>query len=255
MCFAEYVTLSISQNLPISGVLNAMRVCVLGCQKHHSFSKASRNHEVISIENYLKLPSAILKIATYCNEHNSKYQNFCPQHDKICCSVCISEYHTTCCGLKSLQEIVKTSKESAWLENIEANLKDMRYNYDNIKKDREQDLASVRNQRKHFHEEIKQIREQINSHLDLLEQQIIKELNAAEHKIKSAFETLISQITEKINTVETLQGNISSVKEYASDLQTFLGSKSLETEVEREKTYLKSLFQDGVFIKTKLNVT
>ncbi|XP_063431470.1 uncharacterized protein LOC134714161 [Mytilus trossulus] len=223
-----------------------------GCQTYHSFSKATRNHEAISIENYLKLPSAILKIATYCNDHNLKYQNFCPQHDKICCSVCISEYHNNCCGLKSLQEIVKTSKESAWIESIEENLKDMRNNYENIKKDIENNLTTVENQRKHFHEEIKQIRAKINSHLDLLEQQIIEELNAVEQKVQSSFETLISQIIEKTKTIETLQSNISTVKEYASDLQIFLGSKSLEAEVGREKTYLESLFKDGSLSKNKI---
>ncbi|VDI52517.1 Hypothetical predicted protein [Mytilus galloprovincialis] len=128
----------------------------------------------------------------------------------------------------------------------------MRYNYDNIMKDRKQDLATVENQRKHIHEEIKQIREKINSHFDSLEKQIIEELNATEQKVKSACETLISQITEKINTVEALQGNISSVKEYASDLQIFLGIKSLEAEVEREKTYLESLFKDGSLNTNKI---
>ncbi|XP_071169812.1 uncharacterized protein [Mytilus edulis] len=247
ICDSQHITKSANQWCP-----ECDEGLCSGCQTYHSFSKATRNHEVISIENYLKLPSAILKIATYCNEHNLKYQNFCPQHDKICCSVCISEYHNNCCGLKSLQEITRTSKESAWLENIEENLKDMRYNYDNIKKDREKNLATVENRRKQFHEEIKQIREKINSHLDLLEQQIIEELNAVEQKVQSSFVTLISQITEKTKTIETLQSNISAVKEYASDLQIFLGSKSLEAEVEREKKYLESLFKDGSLGKNKI---
>ncbi|CAC5387288.1 unnamed protein product [Mytilus coruscus] len=113
------------------------------CQTHHSFSKGTRNHETISIENYLKLPSAISKIATYCNEHNLKYQNYCPQDDKICCSVCISECHNNCCGLKSLQEIIKKFKASASIDNIEQILKDMRSNYDNIIKDRKRNLATI----------------------------------------------------------------------------------------------------------------
>ena len=36
------------------------------CENHHKVSKASRNHGVISIENYLKLPSSISEIGNQC---------------------------------------------------------------------------------------------------------------------------------------------------------------------------------------------
>ncbi|XP_071170157.1 uncharacterized protein [Mytilus edulis] len=222
------------------------------CQKHHSFSKGTRNHETISIENYLKLPSSISKIATYCNEHNLKYQNYCPQHDKICCAVCISELHKNCTGLQSLQEIVRFSKESAWLENIEQSLKDMRYNYESIMKDKERNLATIESQRICFYNEIKHIREKVNSHLDLLVKQIVVDLNSAEQEIKSKTETLMSQLSEKINTIESLQTSMSSVKEYATDLQTFLGSKSLELEVQREEMFFQSLIDDDSFHQPNL---
>ncbi|CAG2204791.1 unnamed protein product [Mytilus edulis] len=222
------------------------------CQKHHSFSKGTRNHETISIENYLKLPSSISKIATYCREHNLKYQNYCPQHDKICCAVCISELHKNCTGLQSLQEIVKFSKESAWLENIEKSLKDMRYNYESIMKDKERNLATIESQRICFYNEIKHIREKLNSHLDLLVKQIVVDLNSAEQEIKSKTETLMSQLSEKINTIESLQTSMSSVKEYATDLQTFLGSKSLESEIQREEIVFQSLIDDDSFHQTNL---
>ncbi|XP_063434053.1 E3 ubiquitin/ISG15 ligase TRIM25-like [Mytilus trossulus] len=222
------------------------------CEKHHSFAKATRNHEIISIENYLKLPSSISKIATYCYEHNLKYQMYCPQDDKLCCSVCIAEYHKNCCGLKSLQEIVKTFKASALLENIEQSLKDMMSDTDSILKDREQNLIVIEKQRKLFHTEIKQIRQKVNNHLDSLEEQILLKLNTAETEIKSKINTLKTQLTNKRKSIEILQTNMSALKEHASDLQIFLGSKSLETEVETEIKYLELLFQDGSLYQNEL---
>ncbi|CAC5387285.1 unnamed protein product [Mytilus coruscus] len=187
------------------------------CQKHHSFSKGTRTHDIISIENYLKLSTAISKITSYCNEHNSKYQNYCPHRDKMCCPVCISDHHKNCCGLKSLQEIVKISKASALLESTEQSLEDIMYNFDIIMKDRKQNLTAIQNQRKLFHAEIKQIREKVNSHLDSLEEQILLKLNKAEKEIKS-----------------------------------FFGSKLLETEAETEKKYLELLFEDRSLHKNEL---
>jgi LPS O-antigen subunit length determinant protein (WzzB/FepE family) len=42
-----------------------------------------------------------------------------------------------------------------------------------------------------------------------------------------------------------LQSDIIAVKEYASDLQTFLGSKIIKEEVKKEEEYLMVLSEDG----------
>jgi hypothetical protein len=36
------------------------------CDNHHKVSKATRNHSVITIENYHKLPSCISEIGNHC---------------------------------------------------------------------------------------------------------------------------------------------------------------------------------------------
>jgi hypothetical protein len=48
-----------------------------------------------------------------------------------------------------------------------------------------------------------------------------------------------------VKTVEGLQSDIIAVKEYASDLQTFLGSKAIEKEVKKEEESLMALSEDG----------
>ena len=42
-----------------------------------------------------------------------------------------------------------------------------------------------------------------------------------------------------------MQSDIIAVKEYASDLQTFLGSKIIKEEVKKEEEYLMVLSEDG----------
>jgi hypothetical protein len=50
------------------------------CENHHKISKSSRNHGVISIENYHKLPSSISEIGNHCEYHDMKYTHFCQHH-------------------------------------------------------------------------------------------------------------------------------------------------------------------------------
>ena len=215
------------------------------CENHHKVSKATRNHDVISIENYHKLPSSISEIGNHCAYHDMKFTLFCQFHDRPCCPDCISTNHKDCVGLLSIREIIKTSKTSTLIDNIEQSLTDIINNIDKITKNRQQNLSEIRQQRQMFQDQIKQMRAKINSHLDTLELNILQKLDNTEDKIKSKTDILLTQLSRISKNVEGLQSNIIAVKEYASDLQTFLGSKAIEEEVRNEEEYLMALSEDG----------
>jgi DNA repair exonuclease SbcCD ATPase subunit len=174
-----------------------------------------------------------------------KYTLFCQLHDKPFCPDCISTNHKDCVGLLSIREVIKTSKTSTLIDNIEQSLTDIKYNIDKITKNRQQNLSEIRQQRQMLQDEVKQLRVKINSHLDTLEQNILQELDDKEDKIKSKVDNLLKQLSKNSKTVEGLQSDIRAVKEYASDLQTFLGSKAIEGEVKKEEESLMALSEDG----------
>ncbi|XP_071171624.1 uncharacterized protein [Mytilus edulis] len=214
------------------------------CKTHHSFSKASRHHDVISIENYRKLPTDILSIVHHCNEHEKKFHIYCPHHDQLCCLICISTSHKECTGMLSIEEIAKTSKSSGLLETLQKLLKDLQSNIDNVVKDRQSNLIKVKEEQQNILAGIEKIRERINSHFDKLEQEIVEELNAAELDMKMKIEDLFKELREKSERIAVLQTNISDLEKYASDFQTFVGSKKIEKEIQSEETYIQSLTKD-----------
>ena len=55
------------------------------CDRHHARSSSSKQHIVISMENYQKLPSSIVSIKNRCNKHDNKYELYCSIHDVPCC--------------------------------------------------------------------------------------------------------------------------------------------------------------------------
>jgi hypothetical protein len=121
----------------------------------------------------------------------------------------------------------------------------MKHNIDIAVKDREGNLSSIRKQRQHYSDEIKQIRVKINSHLDTIEQRIMGELIDVEENVKLQIENLLSEISKRSDTMNEIQGTILALTEYASDLQTFLVSKSIEVEVEKQEKLMESLSEDG----------
>ncbi|CAG2192556.1 unnamed protein product [Mytilus edulis] len=118
-------------------------------------------------------------------------------------------------------------------------------NIERVVKDRKQNLLEIQKQKQKFHDEIKQVRYKINEHLDTLEQRLLEDLYSAEKKVKSQLEELLAKLAENTEKVISMENNISAIKEYASDLQAFLGSKMIETEIQKYETFLQSLFDDG----------
>ena len=145
----------------------------------------------------------------------------------------------------SIREIIKTSKASTLIDNIEQSLTDIKNNIDNIAKNRQQNMLEIRQQRELIQDQIKQMCVTINSHLDTLEHNILQELDDTEDRIKSKIDKLLMQLSKNSKTVEGAHSEISAVKEYGSDLQTFLGSKANEEEVKKEEEYLTALSVDG----------
>ena len=214
------------------------------CIKHHNVSKYTKSHEVISIENYHKIPQSVSKIVQHCTEHDRRYQMYCPLHESLCCLLCISDKHNECVGLLAIENIVKIAKTSAMFESIELTLKDISGSIERVIRDREENLTKITDQRRKIHNEIQEERKKINAHLDKLEEQAIGNLDAEEAKIKSEIEKLLEKLNKKAVTIEMLQSKLSAVKLYASDLQTFLGGRTILREVEEEEMYVTTLLQD-----------
>ncbi|CAG2251786.1 unnamed protein product [Mytilus edulis] len=160
------------------------------CLKHHNASKATRNHGVIPVDNYKQLPPSIADISQYCSQHDRKFQNYCPQHESVCCPLCIHSNHANCVGILSLEKVIQTAKTSVLLESFDQNVKNIKMNIKIVVEDRKQNLVEIQKQKQKFHDEIKQVRNQINEHLYTLEQQIPQDLYAAEKKVKSQIEGL-----------------------------------------------------------------
>ncbi|CAG2249035.1 unnamed protein product [Mytilus edulis] len=217
------------------------------CKNYHSISKASRQHGIISIDDYKKLPVEICKIEQNCTEHDKKFQMFCPRHDQLCCIMCVSENHKECTGMFLIDDAIKSSRSSTLFDSLEKTLKDIQDNIEKVVKDREANLDEIKQHHLKILNDIKDKRRNVNSRLDELEKNIIDDLNSTETQLKLKIETLLDKLSTKMTTIELLKTNIMSVKQHGSDLQAFIGSKMLEKDVSDELKCIQNLSEDDGF--------
>ncbi|XP_052097424.1 uncharacterized protein LOC127732428 [Mytilus californianus] len=215
------------------------------CKEHHELLKATRTHEPIPISNYRSLPAFITDIQQSCVYHNEKYLQYCVEHVLPICFKCITDHQK--CTVIPLEDVTNNARTSEQFQDLEIRLEDLMKNIDRIKKDRKANVASIQEMKKKHVAEIRQIRIQINKHLDKLEKQIIKDIEDKGSQCKKNIEKILSSVTEKETRITECQANVKSIKQYASDLQTFLGMREIEEKVFENEQYLQSLIDAKSF--------
>ncbi|CAG2213833.1 unnamed protein product [Mytilus edulis] len=211
------------------------------CKCHHSISKGTRNHGIVSITEYQKLPNNVLQLAHFCDEHNEKYQIFCKKHDCLCCKKCIIETHNGCKELTDLDDITRHIKSSNAFAELELTLSEFAENVKIIITNREDNIASICKQSKNIEKEIQEMRDNINQHLDKVQDAILKELKTKEEEESNKIRRLLKSLIDKEKEITAHQTNISNIKRYASELQTFLALKNIEKDIAADEHYFQSI--------------
>ncbi|XP_076076632.1 uncharacterized protein LOC143047448 [Mytilus galloprovincialis] len=210
------------------------------CKKHHVVSKASKNHETVSIAKYKNLPTEVLQISQTCKLHNEKYELFCTKHDCPCCKKCVKS-HNDCKGLTDINELIKNVKTSNAFNEIEQTLQEVIENITRLCTNRNENLKSIENKKREIEAAIKQTRINVNHHLDKLQDDLIKELMTVEQREKSKIEKLLTSLNKKEKEIAEVQENFASIKHHASELQTFLTMKDIEKDIIGEEKFIKSI--------------
>ncbi|CAG2191500.1 TRIM2_3 [Mytilus edulis] len=221
------------------------------CSEQHGAVKSSRNHSVISVTEYQKLPSNVLEIAQTCQKHKEHYQTFCKKHDCPCCRRCVIETHNECKDLIAIDDIVQNVKSSSAFFEVEQTLVQMLENVRRIRNDRTENLKCLLDQRVKIERDIKQTRKLINDHLDKIQDKTIKELYANEENESKRIKLLLCEIEDIEKGISDLQGNQNNIRQHASELQTFLALKHIEKEVSDKAECIQSVLKnEDMKIKT-----
>ncbi|CAC5420923.1 unnamed protein product [Mytilus coruscus] len=213
----------------------------LKCQEHHSLSNGTLNHSTVPITEYEKLPRDDLQITQTCKKHNENYTIYCKKHENLCCGRCIVERHNECGDFAKLADIVLNIKTSNAFYEIEHSLNELGDSIKEIQQNRENYLTSLSERKEHILHEIKQTRFTINKHLDEIQDDAINEINAAEEKENMNICQLLTLLQEKGNDKAECQRNITKIKEFDTDLKTFIAMKEVEKEVSSKIQFMQSM--------------
>ncbi|XP_052065988.1 centromere protein F-like isoform X1 [Mytilus californianus] len=215
------------------------------CKEHHSISKSSRNHDIVPIDDYQTLPTAVLQIAQSCRKHNKKYQIFCKKHDCSCCKKCVVEEHNECKYIVDIDDAIQNVKSSNAFNEIELTLSSMVEYIERVNKDRNENLLSINEQKEQIETKVLQARETINNYLDLLQQTLIEALNLTIDKENKDIHQFLKSVEKNEKEIKEFQSNHLKIKQHASELQTFLTLKQMERDIATKEEFIQSINKSG----------
>ena len=167
------------------------------CNRHHARSSSSKQHIVISMENYQKLPSSILSIKNRCTKNGNKYELYCSIHDVPCCVMCIRDDHRHCQELRSILEVTENAKASTAIAHIERTLEDIDAAFEKMKSDITNNITEIDQQKRKFLSDISNMRKSFNDHLDKIEKQTVQEMVSVEQNVQVQLKNVLVSMEAK----------------------------------------------------------
>ncbi|XP_071123521.1 uncharacterized protein [Mytilus edulis] len=102
-----------------------------------------------------------------------------------------------------------------------------------IVEDRQKNISSLSDSKNKLKSEISAIRHKINQHLDQIQDHFIVELNKAVESSTQQLQSSIASLKKTQNEIDECIDDVETIKKYATNMQTFLGIKLLETKLNK----------------------
>ncbi|XP_052065946.1 uncharacterized protein LOC127705657 [Mytilus californianus] len=221
------------------------------CQKVHRSTKMSRNHKLISVSDYQKIKD--VSISQTCVGHGKRYDLYCSLHDKPLCIDCVDQ-HKSCSQLVSLDKVAANAKQSTALADLEDTISGALNNVGKCIKNQEKSGIEFDKQESLIKKTIQKTREKLNQHLDLLEQKLIQNLSTKNVNCKSAYGEVLHQLYLADKKLNQLKREIGTMKQMASDVQVFLGTREINKTVSEEIKSIKSILSSTKYFEIKLEI-
>ncbi|CAC5392081.1 unnamed protein product [Mytilus coruscus] len=209
------------------------------CEKYHKSMKVSRDHKMISTEDYRQIQN--ISVNFNCEIHGKKLDLYCKKHDIAVCVVCIPSEHKSCSSsdVISIDEASKNAKQSSALLDLEGTISATIDNVKHCIKNREIALTNVDQDEQTIRKTITDTRKNLNKYLDELERKLLLDLKSKHKNRKSQIMKILNQLKQMEQEVEKLKEQTLQMKRFASDLQVFLGTRQLNQSVSKQVESLK----------------
>ena len=202
------------------------------CYLCHRSNRMSKDHEIVSVEDFKAIDRNKLKLKSYCSEHKDENIKFyCLDHEEPCCSICISIKHRKCDEVQTIQDASKGFSQSESVKSLQTFMSHVSRDVDTVLSKIDEEMADLNSQNATALSEIekmfKDMAEKVGKLEDRLRSRLGKlvEVNKDElERKKMACGNLKKQLENETRLLDTCI-------EKASDAQLMIEVKRIEDKI------------------------
>ncbi|XP_063418515.1 E3 ubiquitin-protein ligase TRIM22-like [Mytilus trossulus] len=208
------------------------------CEHVHRRSKSSRNHRVISIEDYSKIEN--VSISQICEHHGENLEWFCKSHDEVLCVVCVPSKHKACFDVIPISVNSANLRQSSGLSDLEETIEGTLRNVKQCIRNRESATKEIEKQELEVKTMVLDTRAKINGQLDKLQEKLLHELRSTSQTCKSKYMKILQKLKSTEEMLTKLREQSIHTKQFSSDIQVFLGMRQVNKQVGSEVESIKN---------------
>ncbi|KAK3607043.1 hypothetical protein CHS0354_015354 [Potamilus streckersoni] len=225
------------------------------CLKVHKKQKISKNHSILAMEELTSNPRNVMKFAEgfTCSKHDGEDVKFyCWDHKAGCCGICLLNNHKTCSKVTQLKDELATLLGGIKLEEIYEELKKIEAHLKMCMEINESNVNDLESQVKSLTDQIKEMRNKINTAIDEWEKKVKTEGNKIFKEEAIRIQEENQQCLLLIQAVRNSYITFESVHNYGSDIQKFLMSEKVISQLQSYSTQVREKYKRTNKITVKL---
>ncbi|CAG2223692.1 unnamed protein product [Mytilus edulis] len=208
------------------------------CEKAHKKNEKSRNHQVISIQDYRKIEN--ISISQVCEHHGENLEWFCETHDEVLCMVCVPTEHKACSDVISISVATAKSRQSTALSDLERTIEGTLHDVKQCIMNRKSAAENIDKQELAIKTTILETRTKINSQLDKMQENMLHDLRSTSHNCKSKYAKFCQKLDSEKKILTKLREQTKHMKQFYSDIHVFLGTRQVNRQIVSEIGSIKS---------------
>ncbi|KAH3775138.1 hypothetical protein DPMN_176535 [Dreissena polymorpha] len=176
-----------------------------------------------------------------CEDHGKELDVFCQQHNIVCCSVCVTHFHSNCDDFISVQEAMNVSSMVDNEGDLMKKMQDLLSKFEAARGGEREMMRTVDTQGSDFERRVRKFRENINKTLDKLETTMIMKKDEISADERTVLKGRIDVCDVAINNIKDSLTKIKTISKGVSQERSFIVRSKFRTMNEKCKEVLTEL--------------
>ncbi|CAC5389580.1 unnamed protein product [Mytilus coruscus] len=227
------------------------------CYNYHKVLGVTKDHTVITVEEYEAIVPFIASVQMKCSEHSKKeYEYYCKEHDCTCCVLCKQKYHFDCSNIQKIDEFIEDINTQESFHGLNDRIQQIEHILRKLTYITVTNISILDEKRKELFTQLHANRLKINNALDNFEAEIRRELH---QNFDSEMNRLFERRNEYLEKMDELKkekhviGKVANI-ELKSNKQLFLLQGRINDKLKLKESAVKDLITSLEDVSSECNV-